>query len=125
MLVEGDSARTFAVSGLSVIGRDQYGVFPLKGKLLNVREATIAQRKNNQEINSLKKILGLQEGKEYTDTKDLRYGNIIIICDADHDGSHIKGLLVNWLHYSWPSLLKLPNFVSFMKTPILKVFTKS
>jgi DNA topoisomerase II len=121
MLVEGDSARTFAVSGLSVIGRDQYGVFPLKGKLLNVREATIAQRKNNQEINSLKKILGLQEGKEYSDTKDLRYGNIIIICDADHDGSHIKGLLVNWLHYSWPSLLKLPNFVSFMKTPILKV----
>ena len=120
MLVEGDSARTFAVSGLSVVGRDSYGVFPLKGKLLNIREATLSQRKNNQEINSLKKIIGLQEGKEYLDVKELRYAGIIIVTDADHDGSHIKGLVINWLHYSWPSLLKLPNFVKFMRTPILK-----
>lgn len=43
ILTEGDSAKSLAISGLSVVGRDHYGVFPLRGKLLNVREATTAQ----------------------------------------------------------------------------------
>ena len=70
-----------------------------------------------------KSLLGIKaqsEGKVYSDTSELRYAGIIIVTDADHDGSHIKGLVINWLHYSWPSLLKLPNFVKFMRTPILK-----
>lgn len=46
ILTEGDSAKTLAISGLSVVGRDNYGVFPLRGKLLNVREATTAQVKS-------------------------------------------------------------------------------
>lgn len=50
ILTEGDSAKTLAVSGLGVVGRDRYGVFPLKGKLLNVREATPSQVLKNEEI---------------------------------------------------------------------------
>lgn len=50
ILTEGDSAKTLAVSGLGVVGRDRYGVFPLKGKLLNVREATSPQVLKNEEI---------------------------------------------------------------------------
>lgn len=121
ILTEGDSAKTFAVSGLSVVGRDYYGVFPLRGKMLNVREATAKQLMDNAEINAIKKIMGFQHGKQYTDTSELRYGNIMVITDADADGSHIKGLLFNFIHYFWPSLLKIqPNFVRSMITPIVK-----
>jgi hypothetical protein len=50
-------------------------------------------------------------GTEYTDTKSLRYGRLMIMTDQDHDGSHIKGLLINLLHHFWPSLLKLRGFL--------------
>ena len=53
ILTEGDSAKTLAVAGLSVIGRDNYGVYPLRGKLLNVREATHKQIMENKEINEM------------------------------------------------------------------------
>jgi DNA topoisomerase-2 len=76
ILTEGDSAKSLAVSGLGVIGRDNYGVFPLRGKLLNVREATHAQIMNNAEISAIKQIVGLQTGKVYADTSTLRYGKI-------------------------------------------------
>lgn len=121
ILTEGDSAKTFAISGLSIVGRDNYGVFPLRGKMLNAREASAKQLLDNAEINAIKQILGLQHGKVYKDTKDLRYGHIMIITDADVDGSHIKGLLFNFVHHFWPSLLELnPNFIKGMITPIIK-----
>jgi DNA topoisomerase-2 len=120
ILTEGDSAKTMAVSGLSVVGRDKYGVFPLRGKLLNVRDASIKQITDNAEITNLKKIIGLETGKEYKDTKKLRYGKVMIMTDQDHDGSHIKGLVLNMFHTMWPSLLKL-NFITSMITPIVKV----
>lgn len=122
ILTEGDSAKTMAISGLSVVGRDKYGVFPLRGKVLNVRDATKTQIMNNSEVTNLKKILGLETGKVYTDTKSLRYGSIMIMTDQDHDGSHIKGLLINLFHSLWPSLLNLDKqFITSMITPILKV----
>jgi DNA gyrase/topoisomerase IV subunit B len=86
ILTEGDSAKTFAVSGLSVIGRDYFGVFPLKGKLLNVREATPAQILANEEITNLKQIIGLKNGEDYSDDSkfnQLRYGRIIVLTDQD------------------------------------------
>ena len=119
IVTEGDSAKTLAVAGLSVVGRDHYGVFPLRGKCKNVRDVSVAQLTSNQEFNDLKKILGLQQGKEYKDTSELRYGRLMIMTDADNDGSHIKGLILNMIHYFWPSLLKL-NFVVSMVTPIIK-----
>jgi DNA topoisomerase II len=125
ILTEGDSAKTFAISGLSVIGRDKYGVFPLKGKPLNVRDASDNQIANNDEINNIKKIIGLQQGKIYDDLLDLRYGSIMILTDADVDGSHIKGLLINMFHNFWPSLLKYDGFIKSMITPIVKARKKS
>jgi DNA topoisomerase-2 len=120
ILTEGDSAKSMAISGLSVVGRDKYGVFPLRGKLLNVRDASIKQVTDNSEITNLKKILGLEVGKEYKDTHKLRYGRVMIMTDQDHDGSHIKGLVLNMFHSMWPSLLKL-NYITSMITPIVKV----
>ncbi|KAL8535162.1 hypothetical protein ACS0TY_010975 [Phlomoides rotata] len=73
VLTEGDSAKALVIVGLAVVGRDHYGVFPLRGKLLN-----------------------------------------------DHDGSHIKGLLINFIHSFWPSLLKVPTFLLEFITPIVK-----
>ena len=128
ILTEGDSAKTMAISGLSAIkkGNDIYGVFPLKGKLLNVREASNKQIIGNAEFNNLKKILGLSMGTTYT--KDnlytLRYGSVLLMMDADADGSHIKGLFMNLLDYYWPSLLKIDNFLKVLVTPVVKVTLK-
>ena len=120
ILTEGDSAKALAVSGLSVVGRDNWGVFPLRGKLLNVREASHKQIMENNEINQIKQIMGLQHGKQYTSTESLRYGRLMIMTDQDHDGSHIKGLLINFLDHFWPSLLKVPGFLVEFITPIVK-----
>ncbi|KAJ8335199.1 hypothetical protein SKAU_G00408380 [Synaphobranchus kaupii] len=123
ILTEGDSAKSLAVSGLGVIGRDRYGVFPLRGKILNVREASHKQIMENCEINNIIKIVGLQYKKSYEDPeslRSLRYGKIMIMTDQDQDGSHIKGLLINFFHHNWPSLLK-HTFLEEFITPIVKV----
>eukprot|EP01028_Stygiella_incarcerata_P004101 TRINITY_DN185_c0_g1_i1.p1 TRINITY_DN185_c0_g1~~TRINITY_DN185_c0_g1_i1.p1 ORF type:complete len:1625 (-),score=533.53 TRINITY_DN185_c0_g1_i1:176-5050(-) len=123
ILTEGDSAKSLAVSGFSVIGRDYYGVFPLRGKLLNVRDASLKSIKENAEISALKQILGLKQGKTYEsekERKELRYGHVMIMTDQDHDGSHIKGLLINLFHYFWPALLRTPGFLVEFVTPIVK-----
>jgi len=122
ILTEGDSAKTLAVSGLSIVGRDYYGVFPLKGKPLNVREAKYTQVANNDEIQNIVKIMGLKRDVEYTEetVKKLRYGSIMIMADQDHDGSHIKGLLINFLHWYNKSLLLIPGFLREFITPIVK-----
>ena len=95
ILTEGNSAKSMAIAGLSEIGRDKYGVFPLRGKVLNVRDANPKQINENKEIINIKKILGLESNKKYKDTRSLRYGKIMIMTDQDHDGFHIKGLLLN------------------------------
>lgn len=126
ILTEGDSALSLAVSGLTVIGRDFYGCFPLKGKLLNVREASTDQIAKNTEISALKQIIGLQHKKVYTtdNIKDLRYGHIMIMTDQDQDGSHIKGLIINFFESCFPELLKIPGFLLEFITPIVKVTIK-
>lgn len=122
ILTEGDSASGLALAGRSVVNPDLIGVFPLRGKLLNVRDASIDQITKNQEIQNIKKFMGLQHKKEYTDTKGLRYGHLMIMTDQDHDGSHIKGLLINFLECHFPSLLKIPDFLEVFITPIVKVW---
>ena len=125
ILTEGDSAKKFAIDAFDVIGRDFFGVFPLKGKLLNVREATIHQLLNNEEIINLMQILGLDRKKTYKNNKGMRYGHILLLTDQDLDGSHIKGLLMNFIHTFWPSLAKIDGFIQSIATPIVKVFKKS
>ncbi|EKM83675.1 hypothetical protein AGABI1DRAFT_117173 [Agaricus bisporus var. burnettii JB137-S8] len=121
ILTEGDSAKALAVAGLGVVGRDYFGVFPLRGKLLNVREAKHDQIMKNEEIQNIKKILGLQHNKDYSDVSSLRYGRLMIMADQDHDGSHIKGLLINFFDHFYPSLLKLPEFLVEFVTPIVRI----
>jgi DNA topoisomerase-2 len=120
ILTEGDSAKTMAIAGLSKVGRDKYGVFPLRGKLMNVKDMSVKKIFENEEISNLKKILGLESGKIYQNIDELRYGKIMIMTDQDTDGSHIKGLIFNLFHTLWPSLLKQFDFLSSMMTPIVK-----
>lgn len=120
ILTEGDSAKTMAIAGLSVIGRDRYGVFPLRGKIMNVKDAAANKISDNAEITALKKIMGLEQNKKYTDLSTLRYGKIMIMTDQDHDGSHIKGLLFNVFQTLWNSLYKAEGFLTSMLTPIIK-----
>jgi len=119
ILTEGDSAATTAISGLKVVGREFYGVFPLKGKILNVKDVKPEKKTANAELTSIKSILGLKAGEVYTDVKQLRYGRVMIMTDQDVDGSHIKGLLMNLFHTDWPSLLRL-GFLCCLMTPLLK-----
>ena len=74
------------------------------------------------------KIMGLQMGKKYITREDLqtlRYGSIMIMTDQDHDGSHIKGLLINFIHFFWPDLImRHKEFLKEFITPIIKVTKK-
>ena len=120
ILCEGLSAMSGIVSGLSATDRNVIGIYPLRGKLLNVRGESLKKITDNKEITDLKKILGLENGKEYATVSDLRYGKIMILCDQDTDGSHIKGLCINLFHCEWKSLTQIPGFITFMNTPILR-----
>lgn len=112
--------------GIGITGNNRFVIndFTVTHNCLNVRDATTQQLLNNTEINNLKKILGLKQNKEYKDVSELRYGKIMILTDADEDGSHIKGLLINMFHYWWPNLLKL-NYIQTLKTPIVKAFKRN
>ena len=121
---EGDSAKAGILSGLSSEDRNIIGVYPMKGKLLNVRGENTKKISENKEITEIKKILGLENGKEYKNMGDvvrlLRYGKILFMTDQDLDGSHIKGLGINLFQSIWPSLCEIEGFIGFMNTPILK-----
>lgn len=128
LLVEGDSAKAGVVSGLSKEDRQYYGVYPLKGKLMNIRGASLKNISNNNEINEIKKIIGLETGKKYTQeiiSSKLRYGKVLFLTDQDLDGTHIKGLCINMFDSEWESLINIPNFIGFMNTPILKAKKQS
>ena len=121
---EGDSAKAGIISGLSSEDRNIIGVYPMKGKILNVRGENIKKISENKEITEIKKILGLETDKKYKTIEDvyknLRYGKVLFMTDQDTDGSHIKGLGVNLFQSEWPSLTEIPMFIGFMNTPILK-----
>ena len=121
---EGDSAKAGIVSGLSSEDRNVYGVYPMKGKILNVRGESVKKISENKEITEIKKILGLEMGRVYKDMADvaktLRYGRVLFMTDQDLDGSHIKGLGINLFQNEWYSLTQIPGFIGFMNTPILK-----
>jgi DNA topoisomerase-2 len=125
IITEGDSAKAYAVAGLSIIGRERYGVLPIRGKFLNVKEASAAQLKNNEEFKTLKTVIGLKQDEVYKDVKKLRYGSILVLTDQDVDGSHIKGLIMNLFHTFWPTLLLIDGFIRTLATPILKAFKSS
>ena len=123
ILCEGDSAKAGIISGLSKEDRNYIGVYPMKGKLFNVHGETTKRIAENREITEIKQILGLEAGKTYTPADvatRLRYGKVLFMTDQDLDGAHIQGLGINLFQIEWPSLTKIPGFIGFMNTPILK-----
>lgn len=125
ILTEGDSAKALAIAGLEAVGRQYYGVMPLRGKILNVRVASTAQLMKNEELVNLCKALGLDFNQSYDGPSlsgtGLRYGKVLLMCDQDHDGSHIKGLVINFFHHFWPALLRQQGFLQQFITPLVKV----
>ena len=124
ILTEGDSAATSAITGLKVVGREKWGVFPLRGKLLNVKDISQEKFNKNEELTAIKKILGLEQGRKYKDVKALRYGRVMVMADQDLDGSHIKGLLMNLFHTEWAELMQ-GGFLCSLATPLLKASRRS
>jgi DNA topoisomerase II len=122
ILTEGDSAKTMAISGLSVVGRDDYGVFPLRGKLLNITDKSVATALKNEEVANIVKILGLKPGQTNS-INDLRYGRVMIMADADDDGIHIRALTINLFRVLFPNLFRTEGFLVSMMTPVVKART--
>jgi len=131
VLCEGLSAKTYAVTGIECgwngkKGRDYFGIFALKGKLLNVRNATPDSISGNKEIASIIQALNLKYKMDYTTDEafsSLAYGRVMIITDADVDGLHIASLILNLFHVLWPSLLRRGQpFLYWMMTPVAKIF---
>jgi DNA topoisomerase II len=123
ILCEGDSAKAGIMSGLSAADRNTIGIYPLRGKLFNVRGETSKRVSEVKEIHEIKQIVGLEAGKKYTKESSkvlLRYGKVVLMTDQDLDGSHIKGLCINLVHCEWESLFAIPGFLAFMNTPIIK-----
>jgi C-terminal associated domain of TOPRIM/Toprim domain len=105
-----------------------FGALPLKGKILNVRVASSHQIRKNTELVNLCKALGLDFDKTYAngiEGEGLRYGKVMIMCDQDTDGSHIKGLVINFFQHYWPNLLKIDGFFQQFVTPLVKVRDKA
>lgn len=133
ILVEGLSAKTFAVQGIQSgafgkTGRDWFGIYPLRGKLLNVRNAKTTMISKNNVISDIITILGIRMNVDYTQQEEyekLRYGKVLILCDADVDGIHITGLIQNLFHFLYPSLLnRTQSYLYSMQTPIVRVFLR-
>lgn len=124
-VTEGRSGAGYANTLLGLVpgGRDYIGVLPMRGKSLNVMNADRIQIEGNMEIKELKKMLGLREGFDYLDPKNfdkLRYGALMIMADSDVDGKHIIGLILNFFHCRFPSLLAR-GFVMHYRTPTIRV----
>ena len=93
--------------------------------MLNVRDKAATAIAANKVICSLIHALGLKHGSDYTTSenfKKLNYGRLVIVADADVDGIHIEDLIINFIHFLYPSLLDRPSsFIVSLKTPIARV----
>jgi len=123
---EGDSASGYIDDFISLInnGKDYYGNLKLQGKILNVMVADAFQVSESIPISNIKKALGLKEGTDYSDPKEfknLRYGSLLIMTDADVDGRHITALILLYFHTYFPSLISM-GFIKLYRTPILRVY---
>lgn len=132
IVCEGLSAKSYAVSGIQTgvfgkKGRNHFGILPLRGKFLNVKNVSLTKISSNKVVSDLIKVFNLKFNLDYSDPqnfKTLNYGTLLILTDADKDGIHIKGLIINFFHELFPSLFKKKGFILSMETPIVKIFQK-
>lgn len=125
MLTEGDSAMASLRSGMTKEDQDTVGILPLGGKILNVRNESLDRVTRSKDLVNIMQAMGLTLGRAYTQedvARCLRYGSVCIVTDQDYDGLHIRGLSINFFMHLWPSLLKVPRFLGYMNTPIIKAF---
>ena len=123
-ITEGDSAANGLIAKRD--GKTQ-AVFPIRGKILSCRKASLDKIYANQEISNIVKALGLEiekeTGKLIYDSKKLRYGKIILTADGDEDGAHIRLLLLNMLWWLCPELIE-KGHVYVAKPPLFRITTK-
>ena len=112
-IVEGDSA---GGSAKSARARETQAILPLRGKILNVANASSAKLAQNQLLSDLIQALGVGTGGKYRD-EDLRYERVIIMTDADVDGAHIASLLITFFYQEMPELIE--NGHLFLAVPPL------
>lgn len=123
-ITEGKSAKALVVAGFSVIGREKNGVYPLRGKPLNVHDKPLKDALANKEWLDLIHILNLEPTKEYDKNmiSKLPYKHLAIVTDQDDDGSHICGLILTFFKKFMRSLIdNHPGFLIRFVTPIVKV----
>lgn len=122
-IIEGLSAAGYVVNGLNPGDRDYIGIYPMRGKVLNVKSASEQRYIESRVIIEIKKMIGLEEEVDYSIKSNfnrLRYGRAVIIGDADSDGTHIIALVINFFNENYKSLIKI-GYVNIFRTPIVRV----
>lgn len=125
LMVEGLSAKTMAVMGYASLPDSAYwGCLVLRGKVMNAQKQTQKRVNDNTFLGMFRDMLGIRQGVEYNTPEavaTLRYGRIMIFCDADEDGNHIAGLVLSLFAGFYPYLLS-SGFVTYLSTPIMKAY---
>ncbi|HMB00815.1 MAG TPA: toprim domain-containing protein, partial [Spirochaetota bacterium] len=116
-IAEGDSA----IAGLRPVRNPRiHGLFPLRGKPLNVKGMSLARAMKNKEINNIIAILGLPMQGKVKSLRDLNYSRVSVITDADFDGYAIRSLMLSFFYEYWPELYKM-GFVTISSAPLYEV----